>query len=326
LLREIKARLQDNEALQETIHSLQCQVIALQARVQERETIEKLNALTAQLQQANQRLDRQGGEVILGKYNWNRFRWHYYSLAEELWGPPQWPPPPPREMPTEMVPAFTMDGRVPIADAYINGTTPTNWPLIYTDAEIDYYLRRMKKGGGSIYGWTDDWLREAFKRYPIASQSVAIMGSITAWYETLCIMCGGHPVTIEYNRIISRSARLKTMTVEDYNRNPVQFDAAISISSFEHDGLGQYGDPIDPDGDLKTMHRMKSMIRKGGLLYLAIPLGADAVHWNAKRVYGPLRFPRMIEGWDLLESFAGPPEELYVKPSVCEPVFVLRNV
>ncbi len=31
------------------------------------------------------------------------------------------------------------------------------------------------------------------------------------------------------------------------------FDMALSISSFDHDGLGRYGDPLDPVGDLKAM-------------------------------------------------------------------------
>ena len=29
------------------------------------------------------------------------------------------------------------------------------------------------------------------------------------------------------------------MTIAEYDENPMQFDAAISISSFEHDGLGR---------------------------------------------------------------------------------------
>jgi len=90
------------------------------------------------------------------------------------------------------------------------------------------------------------------------------------------------------------------MTIAEYDQHPVQFDAAISISSFEHDGLGRfvsrvllqelnffppshityyyyyyyfrYGDPIRPDGDITMMGKMKCIVREGGLLFLSVPI------------------------------------------------------
>ena len=42
------------------------------------------------------------------------------------------------------------------------------------------------------------------------------------------------------------------------------FDFAASFSSIEHSGLGRYGDPIDPIGDLREMLKIKCMLKKGG--------------------------------------------------------------
>ena len=66
------------------------------------------------------------------------------------------------------------------------------------------------------------------------------------------------------------------MTPDDYEALSPKptFDVALVISSFEHDGracrfcvftleqtlrvgLGRYGDPVDPIGDFKAMHKME---------------------------------------------------------------------
>ena len=39
------------------------------------------------------------------------------------------------------------------------------------------------------------------------------------------------------------------------------FDVALSISSFDHDGLGRYGDPLEPDNDLRAMRVATDMWR-----------------------------------------------------------------
>lgn len=40
-------------------------------------------------------------------------------------------------------------------------------------------------------------------------------------------------------------------------------DFAISYSSWEHDGLGRYGDPVDPWGDVKAMQRASCYVKPG---------------------------------------------------------------
>jgi hypothetical protein len=70
------------------------------------------------------------------------------------------------------------------------------------------------------------------------------MGSISPIYENVCISFGTKTVTtIEYNKIIFLHPQMKTMTPDEYDKNPEQYDTGISISSFEHDGLGRYGNP-----------------------------------------------------------------------------------
>jgi hypothetical protein len=117
---------------------------------------------------------------------------------------------------------------------------------------------------------------------------------------------------------------LEAVTVEELQRNPRAFDGALCISSFEHDGLGMYGDPLDPDGDLKAMRDMRKLVTTGGLLFLSIPVGRDALNFNVRRIYGRLRLPLMLAGWETIETF-GFRDDLLDIPSAVEPVFVLRS-
>lgn len=114
------------------------------------------------------------------------------------------------------------------------------------------------------------------------------------------------------------------MTVEEFKSHPQQFDAALSISSFEHDGLGRYGDPLNPNGDLEVMSNMLSVIKDNGLFFLSVPVGQDTLVWNAQRIYGPLRLPKLLSYWKLLGIF--PPMFPYTGiRDQLQPIFVLQN-
>ncbi len=53
----------------------------------------------------------------------------------------------------------------------------------------------------------------------------------------------------------------------------------------EHIGLGRYGDPLDPDGDLKAIAELIRVLFKGGSLLLVTPVGHPKIRFNAHRIY-----------------------------------------
>lgn len=53
----------------------------------------------------------------------------------------------------------------------------------------------------------------------------------------------------------------------------------------EHVGLGRYGDPIDPDGDLKAIAELKRVLAPGGNLLFVVPVGKPKIQFNAHRIY-----------------------------------------
>lgn len=89
-------------------------------------------------------------------------------------------------------------------------------------------------------------------------------------------------LTIEYQEIQSQHPALQALTPRGLAENwlrgslPV-FDFAVSFSSYEHDGLGRYGDAVDPWGDIWDVQRISCFVKPAGLLYLGVPMGPDQV-------------------------------------------------
>ncbi len=162
------------------------------------------------------------------------------------------------------------------------------------------YDRRESK---NYYPETDIWLYEALEKHPISGKELLIIGSEEPYYEGIAINAGANVTMVEYQKVTSAHPRLNTMTADEFNENNRLFDGAISISSVEHSGLGRYGDPLDPDGDLKAMKALAGRLRKDGLCYLAVPIGIDQILWNAHRVYGRARLPLLIRGFEIVDSF-----------------------
>lgn len=88
--------------------------------------------------------------------------------------------------------------------------------------------------------------------------------------------------TVEYQEIRSEHPSISTLTPKELAETWLasklpQFDFAVSFSSYEHDGLGRYGDPIDPWGDIWDVHRITCFVKPDGLLFLGVPMGPDQV-------------------------------------------------
>jgi SAM-dependent methyltransferase len=196
----------------------------------------------------------------------------------------------------------------------------------WTVAMIDDFRGRARRREPQYYGMADVWLYDALDKFPVQGKDVAVFGAVLPWYEALLLERGAKSVTtIEYNVITLQYPGHHALLAPAYWADPARptFDAVVSISSFEHDGLGRYGDPLDPFGDLHVMARLARALRPGGVAYVAVPANAetDILIFNAARVYGPVRMPLLLAGWDVLAQF-GQPARHY--PDEAQPVYVLR--
>ncbi len=69
----------------------------------------------------------------------------------------------------------------------------------------------------------------------------------------------------------------------------------------EHVGLGRYGDPLDPDGDLKAIAELIRVLKKDGSLLFVTPVGKPKIYFNAHRVYSYEQIAEYFSGLTTME-------------------------
>jgi hypothetical protein len=76
----------------------------------------------------------------------------------------------------------------------------------------------------------------------------------------------------------------------------------------EHIGLGRYGDPLDPNGDLKAMAELQRVLAPGGDLLFVVPVGQPKILFNAHRIYS---YQQVIQSFSdfVLQEFALIPDK-----------------
>lgn len=78
-------------------------------------------------------------------------------------------------------------------------------------------------------------------------------------------------------------------------------ESLSALCSLEHFGLGRYGDPIDPEACFKCFDAIQKKIKKGGNLYIAVPVGRERVEFNAHRIFYASTIESCFYDMDLLE-------------------------
>jgi hypothetical protein len=200
--------------------------------------------------------------------------------------------------------------------------------LTYTEEVFNSYIEDAKQRKTKYYHETDKWFYQALGVYPINGKRVLICGSEKPWYEAICLAFGCTDITVvEYNKRICEQEHIKYLQSYDNDK----YDVIISISTFEHDGLGRYGDTIDPDGDLKAMSKVRGLLAKNGVLILAVPIGPEQIVGNLHRVYGRHRLGKLRKGFEVINYFGFKDEMFDIsvpdrQTSNYQPVFVLEKI
>uniref|UniRef100_A0A914QTK5 DUF268 domain-containing protein n=1 Tax=Panagrolaimus davidi TaxID=227884 RepID=A0A914QTK5_9BILA len=175
---------------------------------------------------------------------------------------------------------------------------------IWSKIFVDVMIKTAKNNATNLprpYGQESLAVNAATKYFNISGLEGVVIGSLNPWAEAYALANGAkHITTIDYQKYIITHPQMDYIFALDlpavskkyYNK----FDFAISFSSIEHSGLGRYGDPIDPIGDLREMNKIHCLLKPKGLLFLGLPVGIDSILYNAHRVYGRIRLAMMFEG------------------------------
>ena len=152
-------------------------------------------------------------------------------------------------------------------------------------------------------------------------------------------MCAGPGAksltTVEYSPINLGHDQIVALTPGHFARLWLEgsfrrVDFVFSYSSIEHNGLGRYGDPLDATGDLKDVEMLSCVIKPGGILYLGVPVGPDAVVFNVHRIYGLMRLPMLTANFKVL-NIISPGNKTLAElmrldvGTVVQPTIVLQN-
>lgn len=209
-----------------------------------------------------------------------------------------------KKIPRELLNAYTQGHKIKILDWYID-ESKKNDKVVWNENIMKDYLGRFTpenikndKQGKESYKGASKLFLEAFEKYNITGKNVAVIGSQTPWLECILLNLKNNVTTVEYNVPEANHPDLKCINYfSSFKQSEYEYDVIATFSSIEHSGLGRYGDPLDPEGDIKVMKDIHKNLKKEGLLLWGAPVGHDALVWNAHRVYGKLRLPLIFENF-----------------------------
>ncbi len=247
--------------------------------------------------------------------------------------------PPLRMPPQDLLNEFTQNGDMPITkEWYINevysdstSLNTSNIQEIIKIKDFSIWLDKVKKHEPLNYGNTK--LQTIMNKYlnRIQNKSILIMGTQLPWIEAISYeLLASKITTLDYTRKqYELSNRLEWFHVNDYLddlilKNIIElFDNSASFSSIEHSGLGRYGDPLSPNGDIEAVQQIHCLLKQNGLFFLGLPSSKSDksyIEFNAHRVYGSKRLNKLFVGWNLVDKIkCHDVHSIYVleKKSIC---------
>jgi SAM-dependent methyltransferase len=89
------------------------------------------------------------------------------------------------------------------------------------------------------------------------------------------------PADLNLEKLQTHSADLLNLPFDNGSVNSLSCMHVV-----EHIGLGRYGDPLDPDGDLKAISELIRVLAPDGNLLFVVPVGKKSrIMFNAHRIY-----------------------------------------
>ena len=89
------------------------------------------------------------------------------------------------------------------------------------------------------------------------------------------------PAQIKLSNLKTDKADLLAL---DFESNSIESISCMHV--LEHIGLECYGDPFDPQGDLKAISELKRVVKPEGRLFVVVPMGdISRIQYNAHRIY-----------------------------------------
>jgi hypothetical protein len=231
--------------------------------------------------------------------------------------------PPLKMPPADLLNRFTQDGDMPITKQFYfnevysdSNSDDKKTQETVTATEFEQLVKQVEiKKPIGWYGKSSLSLEEVMKKYvnKLKSKSMVVIGTQMPWVEAIAYHLSVTKITtLDYTRKQYELDGLEWFHVNDYlddlisnKKNTEMFDNSASFSSIEHSGLGRYGDPLSPEGDIDAVQQVHCLLRPGGLFFLGLPTSSDDssfIEFNAHRFYGSKRLKLLFEGWNEIDQ------------------------
>eukprot|EP01126_Amoeba_proteus_P026881 TRINITY_DN2660_c0_g1_i6.p1 TRINITY_DN2660_c0_g1~~TRINITY_DN2660_c0_g1_i6.p1 ORF type:complete len:394 (+),score=77.87 TRINITY_DN2660_c0_g1_i6:79-1260(+) len=240
-------------------------------------------------------------------------------------GPVTW-----ESLPTHVQDEFLLGGKVNLDKSKYTEQDKggVSWKGIYAKDQFEKQLKagiealRLTKEGKGVPanvvsdirpGWYPCLVKnllKALQEFDISGKDILVVNPGRPWNEALALDVGVRGITV--------TDRLNIVPGSEYEGQPKmkfvlssnltgKFDAIFKMddtySSFMHYGVGRYGDPIDPNGDIKIIQALKTFLKPDGYLFFSLPLGPDTLEYNLHRIYGRERYALMTRGLNILKQY-----------------------
>lgn len=221
---------------------------------------------------------------------------------------------PPEQPPAQWLDEFTMHGRFPLVNDYVNVsgeaqagsalTTETRNGNVVTRGwsrdKINALMSRAQDGATNTSLGRAFWSRYTHLNRELwaglhraihgpdapytgrpTSKNILVIGSQTPWVEGLCLGAGaGHVYTLEYGKLATDHPDVTVLTPEEFlargRAGTLKIDVVVTASSLEHAGLGRYSDGLNPWGDVLALARAWCVSSAHARLVIAVPTSRSA--------------------------------------------------
>jgi len=238
---------------------------------------------------------------------------------EELLTAPGGRPPALQQLPQPLVSLFTHNGRVEVVNWHMDDAKigeGRKEEKVFTQKEINQMVENWRRGEAedSYQGGSKD-VDLAAAQVGVTNKRILVIGSQRPWLEV--VLLARRPkeiVTLEYGNFRSEHPSWSFIRPDEFRQRYQagtlpRFDLVFSFSSVEHSGLGRYGDPLNPWGDIITIAKAWCASTPDARLVLGVPTdvqkkdgspGQDTIQFNAHRIYGPRLYPYLTTNWKFI--------------------------
>lgn len=169
--------------------------------------------------------------------------------------------------------------------------------------------RYSKAGLTGSYFWQDLWAARLISKnnpkrhYDIGSRIDGFIGHLASFRDNITL------IDIRPMDTIIPNVEFHQDDATDLkNLKSNSIESLSALCSLEHFGLGRYGDPVDPNACFKAFKSIQRVMKKGGQVYISVPIGHEHLEFDAHRVFYASTIVECFNEMKLIEFSAIPKE------------------